>query len=596
LNSATPLQLRRSLSARESADGDRIAIGSFPPAAREIRSPPPYLAELLRALSSPVAATDAVEQVASAVPGSDPDEVAAALDDLRQVGIVTEARSGGRFDRHELYFGLLDIEPGRYLQALARSTVGLVGCGGVGSTCGMLLAAAGVGRLIVSDGDSVESTNLSRSTLLEEVDVGRRKVWAVARRLQARNSRTRVDPIDSPLVGEEFLVENFASCDVLILSADSPKEVHQWTDRAAARLDVPYVNVGYVETLGSVGPFTVPGSTPCWDCQIGDGACEGPELNEALQAASYGPLNALVSSIGANEVIRWLLGLPLACLGTRLLVDSTDYMLHSFAVTAREGCPCTVGRGASAGSAFASVAADYEQRRDTESANRIVIDDLVVRLVDERGPRRVLDVGAGTGTVAMRLAELGHNVTALDSSPEMVAAFSRRVPCDLAGNVEVRLADMADLECDERFDCVLLNCLLDHIDDPRPLLARCHDVLEPGGRLVMAVPHPFKDAGAWQKRGGPSGWEYGDFVVRNYFAEGLITKSREDEQGDTTVARITSHRRTVETYFRLLTEARFAIEALLEPAPQAPRPTATFDKASRVPYFLVLSCSKSAAT
>jgi molybdopterin/thiamine biosynthesis adenylyltransferase/SAM-dependent methyltransferase len=588
LTRAPLLQLRRSLSARQVAQGDRIAVGWFPPAAREIQSPPPYLPELLRTLSRGATPADAVERVIASVPGADVAEVAAAVDDLRQVGIVGEAREPGRFDRHELYFELLGVAAGRYVPTLAASTVGLVGCGGVGSTTAMLLAAAGVGRLVISDGDSVEASNLTRSTLFDESDVGERKVAAAARKLEARHGGTEVVPVFSPLTGEEFVVEAFEGCDLLVLSADSPADVHAWTDRAATRLRIPYLNVGYVEVFGSVGPFTVPGRTPCWECQIAGVPSDGPELNEALQAPSYGPLNALVSSIGANEAIRWLLGLPLATLETRLLVDSSDYTVHSIPVTARDGCGCAEGSK----SPFAAVADDYAERRETESANRLVLDDLVVELVEDAGCERVLDVGAGMGTLAIRLARAGRSVTALDSSPEMVDQLLRRVPADLAGQVDVRLGDAEDLPRDRSFDCVLLNCLIDHIDDPTELLARCHGALEPGGRLVVAVPHPFKDAGEWEKHAGAAGWEYGRFVVSNYFAQGLTTKTREDEAGHTTIPRITSHRRTVETYFRLMSDAGFAVDALLEPEPRTRRETATFRKASRIPYFLVLSCSK----
>src|SRR6266487_5880050 len=70
--------------------------------------------------------------------------------------------------------------------------------------------------------------------------------------------------------------------------------------------------------------------------------------------------------------------------------------------------------------------------------------DLLSRLVGS-APRRVLDVGCGTGFLALRLAELGHTVTGIDLAPKMIEQARRKAEqADL--QIEFRVRDAAALD------------------------------------------------------------------------------------------------------------------------------------------------------
>src|SRR5579859_3091540 len=82
--------------------------------------------------------------------------------------------------------GFFSFWPGRpeeRLERLAGATVGLLGVGGLGSQIAHLLAAAGVGRLLLLDRDTVEVRNLNRQ-LYDTADFGRHKVRVTAERLR----------------------------------------------------------------------------------------------------------------------------------------------------------------------------------------------------------------------------------------------------------------------------------------------------------------------------------------------------------------------------------------------------------------------------
>ncbi|MEN3585585.1 class I SAM-dependent methyltransferase [Streptomyces sp. ZYX-F-203] len=106
---------------------------------------------------------------------------------------------------------------------------------------------------------------------------------------------------------------------------------------------------------------------------------------------------------------------------------------------------------------------------------------------------RVLDVGAGPGARALRLAEAGHRVTALEDDPELVVA-ARAVWAAQPGAVRERLRF---LEGDGRdtgvhflpggFDVVVCHEALMRTDEPDPLLAGLARMLAPGGLLSLLV-------------------------------------------------------------------------------------------------------------
>lgn len=107
-------------------------------------------------------------------------------------------------------------------------------------------------------------------------------------------------------------------------------------------------------------------------------------------------------------------------------------------------------------------------------------------LVPTHGTQRVLDVGCAQGTLALLLAERGHEVTAVDVRPRFLAyAASRRE----RGRVEFVCADALELDLGPRFDVVFCNQLIEHLVRPARLLERLRAHLVPGGRLVVTTPN-----------------------------------------------------------------------------------------------------------
>jgi ubiquinone/menaquinone biosynthesis C-methylase UbiE len=107
---------------------------------------------------------------------------------------------------------------------------------------------------------------------------------------------------------------------------------------------------------------------------------------------------------------------------------------------------------------------------------------LDLALEDVAPPRRVLDLGTGTGVVALTLAERypEAEIVGIDLSPGMIAEARRKVPQELATRIRFEVDDASALACrDGEFDLVVLSNMIPFADE----LAR---IVAPGGTLVLS--------------------------------------------------------------------------------------------------------------
>ncbi|KOG39156.1 class I SAM-dependent methyltransferase [Streptomyces resistomycificus] len=106
---------------------------------------------------------------------------------------------------------------------------------------------------------------------------------------------------------------------------------------------------------------------------------------------------------------------------------------------------------------------------------------------------RVLDVGMGQGTQALRLARAGHQVTGVEQDPRMISAAREALAAEPEGIRErVRLVQSDGRDTGVHFlpgsfDVVLCHGVLMYIDEPDALLAGLARMLAPGGLLSLLV-------------------------------------------------------------------------------------------------------------
>jgi S-adenosylmethionine-dependent methyltransferase len=104
-----------------------------------------------------------------------------------------------------------------------------------------------------------------------------------------------------------------------------------------------------------------------------------------------------------------------------------------------------------------------------------------------RAALEVVDVGAGTGGFAVRLAKLGHHVTVVDPSPDALAAARWRA-AELGVTltaVQGEASEVAGLVGDGAADLVVCHNVLEYVDSPAAAMAAIARVLRPGGTVSV---------------------------------------------------------------------------------------------------------------
>ncbi len=110
-------------------------------------------------------------------------------------------------------------------------------------------------------------------------------------------------------------------------------------------------------------------------------------------------------------------------------------------------------------------------------------------------PRRLLDIGTGTGHVLEIAGPSVENAVGIDASREMLSVARDRLDRAALSNCQVRQADMYHLPFDSgRFDAVTLHMVLHYADQPEAVIAEAARVLSGNGRIIVVdfAPHELE--------------------------------------------------------------------------------------------------------
>lgn len=117
---------------------------------------------------------------------------------------------------------------------------------------------------------------------------------------------------------------------------------------------------------------------------------------------------------------------------------------------------------------------------------------LVLRRLTGTTRLHALDVGCGTGFLALLLAELGHHVTGVDFAPEMLVLAERKA-VDAGLAVTWRLGDVETLpDADGTYDLLIARHLIWTLPDPAHAVREWQRVLRQGGRIVLIEGHHWE--------------------------------------------------------------------------------------------------------
>ena len=239
-----------------------------------------------------------------------------------------------RYSRHLL----LDGWGFEAQQAIAGKTALVLGLGGLGCAAAQALTSAGVGRLLLVDGDVVELSNLQRQILHDMASLGLPKVESARRRLGAINPEIRIDTLAQRL-DAQAMQQAVAQADVVLDCSDNlPTRLA--LNAACVAAAKPLVSGSAIRWQGQ-GFVYLPGqAAPCYQCLYPQTGADAVEIADE-PCATMGVFAPLVMSVGswqAGQALRLLAGLPVAA-GQLQLLDMERGNWQQLQLQRQAACP-----------------------------------------------------------------------------------------------------------------------------------------------------------------------------------------------------------------------------------------------------------------
>ncbi len=237
-----------------------------------------------------------------------------------------------RYSRHLL---LKDIgEQGQ--EKLKQATVLIIGLGGLGCPAALYLAAAGIGKLILVDGDTVETSNLQRQIMYKANHVGQGKSASAEKSLYGLNSLVDVQAINQD-VNASNITALVAKADVVLDCTDNFATRHL-INQSCFTQGKTLISGAAIRGEGQfmVFDFANDKSCPCYNCVFPQSAAE-PTLN-CQNSGVFGPVLGIIGSMQALETIKWLIGKALTSAGKLKIFDGLTLQWMEFAMTQNPQC------------------------------------------------------------------------------------------------------------------------------------------------------------------------------------------------------------------------------------------------------------------
>lgn len=185
---------------------------------------------------------------------------------------------------------------------LAGARVAVLGCGGLGSNCAVMLVRTGVTRLVLVDDDTVSEDNLNRQHFFLD-QVGAPKVRALTETLRRIDQRVQIDAF-AERIDEASLPRFVADCDAIVEAVDAADTKALIVSSCTREFPgVPLVSASGLAGVGSANAITTGELGEhvwvCGDMVTGVGEGHALTASRVMVAAAH----------QAHAVVRELLGL-----------------------------------------------------------------------------------------------------------------------------------------------------------------------------------------------------------------------------------------------------------------------------------------------
>ena len=195
----------------------------------------------------------------------------------------------------------------------------IIGAGGLGSPAALYLASAGIGRITLADGDTVDLTNLQRQIIHTQERIGQAKALSGKIALAQINPEVIVEPLIQRLVGEQ-LESLVSEADVVLDCCDNFATRHA-VNAACVKHKTPLVSGAAIRFSGQLSVFdTRRENAPCYHCLFPE--AEASEETRCAIMGVFAPLTGIIGAMQAAEALKVISGAGEPAVGRLLLLDA----------------------------------------------------------------------------------------------------------------------------------------------------------------------------------------------------------------------------------------------------------------------------------
>ena len=251
----------------------------------------------------------------------------------------------GEEEVHEDRYSRFRLIPWWDQKKLQSARVLVIGAGALGNEILKNLVLLGFERIVIVDLDKIEESNLSRTILYRNSDVGSYKAETAARSVKALAPNVKAKPLVANVV-QDCGLGILAWSDVIIAGLDN-REARLWINRCAWKMNRPWID-GAIEGINGVAKVFVAGTAPCYECTLGETDWKLLEqrmscnlllrgANTEGKVATTPTISSVIAGIEVQEAVKLLHGMPTLA-GSGFVFEGLNHTSYKVEYTVNPDC------------------------------------------------------------------------------------------------------------------------------------------------------------------------------------------------------------------------------------------------------------------